>query len=121
MAEVRIDPKFVDLGTGKRIVILDEEEFDRLLDAIDAAKAKMVLNDPDDKEIDWETASKELIKNVIAEVRAAKGVSQRELAERLGIKASTVSRWERPDANLTLETLRKVAGVLGCDIHDLIS
>lgn len=120
MADVNIEPKYVKVGSGKRIVILDEEEFDSLLDAIDAVEARKVLSDPKDREIDWETASKDLVENRIAEVRASKSISQRDLADRLGVKPSTVSRWERKDANLTLETLRKVAVALACDIHDLI-
>lgn len=120
MAEVNIDPKFVDVGSAKRIVILDEEDFHRLLDVIEAIEARKVLGDQTDKEIDWKTASKGIVENRIAERRAEKGISQRELADRMGVKPSTLSRWERKDANLTLATLRKTAGALKCDIHDLI-
>ena len=120
MSEINIQPKYVKVSSGKRIVILEEEEFDRLLDAIEAAQAQIVLADPKDKEVDWETATKELFRNKIADVRSSRGISQRDLASRLGVKPSTVSRWERKDANLTLETLRKVAAALACDLHDLI-
>ena len=121
MSDIRIDPKFVDVAPGKRIVILEEKEFDRLLDQIDAKQVRKILDDETDKEIDWAEASGELVTNRIAQVRSGLGLSQRELAARLNIKPSTVSRWERKDANLTLETLRKVAAALDCDIHDLIS
>ncbi len=121
MGQLTIDPKFVNVGSGKRIVILDEEEYHRLLDVIEAVEARKILSDQKDPEIDWETASKGLFENRIAEVRAEMDISQRELADRLGVKPSTVSRWERKDANLTLETLRKVAVALDCNIHDLIS
>lgn len=121
MAHVDIAPKFVKIDSGKRLVVLDEDEFERLLDAVELSEAQQALHDKSDPEIDWQTASKELIKNRIALVRAAKGLSQRQLAERLGVKPSTVSRWERPDANLTLETLRKIAAAIDCGVHDLIA
>jgi len=120
MAEINIAPKYVNVGSGKRIVILDEEEFHRLLDAVEVADARKVLRNKRDKEIDWETASKNLVENRISDVRVAAGLSQRKLAHRLGVKPSTVSRWERRDANLTLDTLHKIANALQCDIHDLI-
>ncbi len=120
MAEINIAPKYVDIGLGKRIVILEEEEFDRLLDSIEVVEARKILADDQDKEIDWGKATKELICNRISKVRASKGVSQRHLAARLSVQPSTVSRWERENSNLTLETLRKVAAALACNIHDLI-
>jgi DNA-binding Xre family transcriptional regulator len=121
IADKNIEPKYVKVGAGKRIVILDEAEFNCLIDAVEAAEARAALHNPHDKEIDWETASKGLIENRIAEVRKAKKFSQKELALRLGVQPSTLSRWERKDANLTLETLRKIAAALGCEVVELIS
>ncbi len=120
MAEINIAPKYVEVGAGKRIVILDEDEFDKLLDSLELIEAKMILEDEQDTEIDWESATKELIRNRISAIRASKGVTQRALAARLGVRPSTLSRWEKANSNLTLETLRKVAAALECDIHDLI-
>jgi ribosome-binding protein aMBF1 (putative translation factor) len=121
MAHLHLDPKFIDLAPGRRLVILEEGEFDRLLDEIDSKEARRVLADPNDKEVDWAEATKQLIVNRIAAVRQNSGVSQRELARRLRVKPSTVSRWERADANLTLDTLRKVAKALSCEVVALIS
>ncbi len=41
------------------------------------------------------------------------GLSQADLAERLGVSRQQISQIESPDCNLTLETLRKVAEALG--------
>ena len=41
------------------------------------------------------------------------GLSQADLAERLGVSRQQISQIESPDCNLTLETLQKVAEALG--------
>ena len=41
------------------------------------------------------------------------GVSQSQLAERVGVSRQQISLLESPDANLTLRTLEKVASALG--------
>ena len=120
MPGINLEPKFVDVGSGKRVVILDEEEYHRLLDALDAAEARKALADKGDKELDWREASRGLVQSRVARVRKEKGISQRELARRLGVTPSTVSRWERKDANLTLATLRRLAPALDCGVEDLV-
>jgi DNA-binding transcriptional regulator YiaG len=121
MARLEIDPKFIEVHKGKRIVVLDEDEYDRLLDLIDAARARAALADPGDRELDWRDASRGLTGNRIADARSARGLSQRALAARLGVPQSTVSRWEKKDANLTLATVRKIASALDYAVPDLIA
>ena len=115
-----IEPKYLEVERGRRIVILDEREYHRLLDAVETGVAERVLADESDEVLDWSEAGQELVTNRIAEARTARGVSQRELAGRLGIAPSTLSRQERVDANLTLGSLRAIAAALGCSIHELI-
>lgn len=115
----KIDAQVVEVG-GRKLVIMDEEEYERLLDALDAAEAERILNDPNTRMIPWEEVRKELLRNRIAEVRKQLGVTQKELARRLKVKQSTVSRMERPDANLTLATLRRVAKALRRPVHELL-
>ncbi len=123
MAEPKTDTaeaQFVDVG-GKRIVIMEEEQYDRLLDAIDAVEAERIADDDSDRELGWYAVADELIQNRIAAVRQRLGVTQKELARRLEIRQSTVSRMESQDANLTLSTLRRLAKALGCSVHQLIA
>jgi ribosome-binding protein aMBF1 (putative translation factor) len=121
MAKQEIEPKFIEVKRGKRLVVLEEEEYERLLDAADAVEARRILSDDSDPELDWSEAGRELVTNRIAEIRKSKGISQRELAAKLKVKPSTLSRWERKEANLTLETLRKLAKALNCSVHLLIT
>ncbi len=106
---------------GKNLVIMEEDEYERLLDAIDAAEAKRIAGDGSDPMLSWDEIKDEFIKNRIAEMRGRLGITQKELARRLRVQQSTVSRWEGKDANLTLNTVRKIAKALGCPAHQLIS
>lgn len=56
----------------------------------------------------------------IKEVRKRKGMTQKELAQRLGVTASAVSQYEKPGANLTQETLQKIAAALDCRVNELM-
>jgi len=51
---------------------------------------------------------------MIATAREEAGISQAELARRVGTARSNVCRWERTPSNMTLETLTKIATALGC-------
>lgn len=56
---------------------------------------------------------KRQVADLIKETRKAKGLTQKELGEKLGISESTFNRYENGTANLSLETIEKVAHVLG--------
>ncbi|MFO8057690.1 MAG: hypothetical protein R6V10_10360 [bacterium] len=76
-----INPQVVEVG-GKKLVIMDEEDYDRLLDAIDLAEAERIAKDPKDPVLTWNEVKEEFIKNRIAEMRERAGITQREI-ERL--------------------------------------
>lgn len=58
----------------------------------------------------------EVIRQVTA-ARAEQGLTQRELAERIGIKQSNISRLESGNYNPSLDFLRRVAAGLGKELH----
>jgi transcriptional regulator with XRE-family HTH domain len=60
-----------------------------------------------------------LIGQRIAEARQTAGLTQEELAERVGLAAENLSRAERGRSMLKTETLIAVADVLGVSIDDL--
>lgn len=45
----------------------------------------------------------------ISTARIAKGLSQQELADALGVSQALISRWENGDANFTLQTLVRIS------------
>ncbi len=57
----------------------------------------------------------------IATARLAKGLTQEELAQRLGIATKNLQRVESGRQNLTLRTLEGVAAALGVDAAELVA
>lgn len=57
------------------------------------------------------------IKREIIKLRVDQGLSQKDLAERIGTKQSAISRLESGDYNPSIEFLSKVANALGKEIH----
>lgn len=55
----------------------------------------------------------------LKELRKAKGITQTELAERLGIKRTTVSMWEMNASSPTARMIPALAAALGCSIDAL--
>lgn len=55
----------------------------------------------------------------IRELRQAANVSQRFLAEKLGVGQSAVSQWESGDTYPSLDKLDDLSTLLGCSIADL--
>jgi DNA-binding XRE family transcriptional regulator len=116
----RSSARLVEVG-GKKLVIMEQKEYDRLVDCADAAEARRIKADKSDAVLSWGKGLGGLIVNRIAERRREKGLTQRKLAERLDVKPSTLSRWERKDANLTLDTIRKIAKALRVKSTAIIS
>lgn len=56
---------------------------------------------------------KKPVRKFIAEHRLAKGLTQKQLAERLGCDVMTVSRWESPKNRVDMDTLQAIAEALG--------
>ena len=55
----------------------------------------------------------------IQEVRRNKGITQNELAEKVGVTQGAVYQWETGKANPTADKLPALAKALGCMIDDL--
>lgn len=58
----------------------------------------------------------EIIEQLIKE-RSIQNLTQKELAERVGLKQSNISRLESGDYNPTIEFLQKIAKGLGKELH----
>lgn len=56
----------------------------------------------------------------IARARKAAGLTQQELADKLGVIQQQVAKWEAAGANPQTKTLKRIADALGCSIDDLI-
>lgn len=58
--------------------------------------------------------------NTISSIRKAKGMTQGQLAQAVGVTQVDVSRWERGAVTPRIASLRKIADVLECKVDDLI-
>lgn len=115
----RENAQFVEIG-GKKFVILSEEDYEKLLDRLDDIEIDKVLEDESDPIVPWEEVKDEIMQNRISEARKAAGLTQKELAKRMKIEQSALSRLEKKGTNLTIKTLKSVAKALGCEVHELV-
>lgn len=56
----------------------------------------------------------------IKELRKKRGLTQKQLAELLGVKQQNVSDWERGERSPSVKNLKKLAEILNCQIDDLV-
>jgi transcriptional regulator with XRE-family HTH domain len=77
--------------------------------------AEQLRTDPEFR-AEWErTALARAVAVTIVSYRADHELSQRELAERLGMKQPQVARLERGEVNPGMDTLMRIAGQLGIE------
>ena len=68
---------------------------------------------------DWERFIQAVGRALATERRSA-GLSQQQVAERIGVEPESVSRIESGKISPTLQRLRQLAGVYGCSLEALI-
>ena len=56
----------------------------------------------------------------LAQARKSKGLSQEEVAEKLGITQNAYAKWERYPVALRPEQIKQIAAILGVTPNDLI-
>lgn len=56
---------------------------------------------------------KQQVARVIREARKARGLTQQEVADKLGVSKGTYNRYEDEESNLSIETIGKIATVFG--------
>ncbi len=59
--------------------------------------------------------------NRIAELRKLKNVSQKDIADAVGVSVFAVSKWETGKTLPTGDNLRKMAEYLGCEPEEILS
>lgn len=60
------------------------------------------------------------ISEALKRYRALKGFSQEALAARAGVNRTFVSQIEREQKNVSIDSLRRLANALECDVHSLL-
>lgn len=56
----------------------------------------------------------------IKDIRLAKGITQKTLAEKLDVTPNAISQWENGKRNPSLEIVRRLAEILQCTTDDIL-
>ncbi len=75
-----------------------------------------LMADPKMRKLYDEEAAKKATVLELAEARQAVGLTQEEVAARLGISQSQISRWEKQGEDISVTTLRRYVSALGEDL-----
>lgn len=59
------------------------------------------------------------IPDCIKNARIKKGITQAELAEKIGVTQNAVCHWENGSRNVKLDTLVKISKALGCPLEEI--
>lgn len=92
------------------------ETLKKIADALECPIDTFTVDD-----LSEEIPSPELISKKIHDCRTAAGLTQQELAEKIGLDGATIGKYERGILRPKSETLKKIADVLGIGFLDLFT
>lgn len=119
--EQKLHPAFIDREGGTHHVLLPVDEYERLLKAEMALQAiAQIENEKDEDFIDADDLAIELATESVVKARKAAGLTQAQLAKKLGMPQSQISRIERNPDRTTVRTLKKIAKALRVDVRAFV-
>ncbi len=130
-SRARPDPEdHAQIVRGNRVthVIVPVEEYERFVMAgmeleLIAERERTGVDPFDDPNVEWidiEDFAAQLAADRLVKARKAKGLTQKKLAEKLGVPQSQISRIERNPDRTTIRTLKRIAKALGVDVSALV-
>ena len=97
-----------------KYVVLPVNLFNALIESLeDESDLRDIREAKNDLLYDQEEAENYIFMNPVKRERLEKGWTQKELADRIGVKQATVARWEREGAVYRKATRQKLAKVFG--------
>jgi ribosome-binding protein aMBF1 (putative translation factor) len=97
------------------------EGHDNSLNAAEALELIAKLEDPTTKWIPAEEAALGFAGDSIADARKRAGLTQKQLADKMGMPQSQISRIEKNPDKTTMRTMKRIAAALEVDISALLS
>ncbi len=102
-------------------VVVPVDEYERLIKAEMALHAiAQIENEKDEDFIDADDFAIELATESVVKARKAAGLTQAQLAKKLGMPQSQISRIERNPDRTTVRTLKKIAKALRVDVRAFV-
>jgi ribosome-binding protein aMBF1 (putative translation factor) len=97
-----------------KFVVLPIKLFETLLDRLEDESDIRAIRDAEQEPLyDQKEAEEYIFMNSVKRERLDRGWTQRDLAERLEVKQSTIAKWERKDAVYRKKTRQKLARAFG--------
>jgi ribosome-binding protein aMBF1 (putative translation factor) len=97
-----------------KFVVLPVELFKRLLDRLEDESDIRAIRDAEQETLyDQKEAEEYIFMNPVKRERLDRGWTQKDLADRLEVKQSTVAKWERKNAVYRKKTRQKLSRVFG--------
>lgn len=69
--------------------------------------------------MDYRTSPRKTNDSQLARLRMARGLTQKDLAEKIGCYANDVGRWERGICRPNAVSLLRLAHALGCNVEEI--
>ena len=107
-------------GDRATYVLLPIEEYERLMHERDVDRLLARVEDPNVKWVDADDLAIELATESVVKARKAASLTQKQLADKLGVPQSQISRIERNPDRTTVRTLKRIAKALRVDVSALI-
>ena len=97
-----------------KFVVLPVELFEALLDRLEDEADIRAIRDADQEPLyNQKEAEEYIFMNPVKRERLERGWTQKDLADRLEVKQSTVAKWERKEAVFRKKTRQKLARIFG--------
>jgi DNA-binding XRE family transcriptional regulator len=95
-----------------KFVVLPVELFENLLDRLEDDADIRIIRDAEQEPLyDQKEAEEYIFMNPVKRERLDRGWTQKDLADRLEVKQSTVAKWERKEAVYRKKTRQKLARI----------